>query len=128
MQPAPPCGYIGILAPSSPFHPLVPCRKELGHLRADPLQALHQLHYSSSQTLSEPGSDLSVSAQSLQACLTLCDPMDCSPPGSSVHGLLQARILEWVAVPSSRGASDPGIEPGSTASSALQAGSLPLSL
>ena len=32
-----------------------------------------------------------------QLCLTLCDPMDCSPPGSSVHGLLQARILEWVA-------------------------------
>ena len=38
-----------------------------------------------------------------QSCLTLCDPMDCSPPGSSVHGILQARILEWVVVPSSRG-------------------------
>ena len=36
---------------------------------------------------------------------TLCDAMDCSPPGSSVHGLLQARILEWVAVPSPRGSS-----------------------
>ena len=35
----------------------------------------------------------------------LCDPMDCSPPGSSVHGLLQARILEWVAIPFSRGSS-----------------------
>ena len=33
-----------------------------------------------------------------QSCLTLCDPMDCSPPGSSVHGILQARILEWVAL------------------------------
>ena len=32
-----------------------------------------------------------------QLCLTLCDPMNCSPPGSSVHGILQARILEWVA-------------------------------
>ena len=32
-------------------------------------------------------------------CLTLCDPMDCSPPGSSVHGILRARILEWVAMP-----------------------------
>ena len=31
-------------------------------------------------------------------CQTLCDPMDCSPPGSSVHGILQARILEWVAI------------------------------
>ena len=38
-------------------------------------------------------------AKSLQSCLTLCDPMDCSPPGSSVHGLLQARILEWIAMP-----------------------------
>ena len=37
-----------------------------------------------------------------QLCLTLCDPMGCSPPGSSVYGILQARILEWVAVPSSR--------------------------
>ena len=37
-----------------------------------------------------------------QSCLTLCDPMDCSPPGSSVHGILQARILEWVAISFSR--------------------------
>ena len=42
-------------------------------------------------------------AKSLQSCLTLCDPMDCSPPGSSVHGILKARILEWVAIPFSRG-------------------------
>ena len=34
-----------------------------------------------------------------QLCLTLCGPMDCSPPGSSVHGILQARILEWAAIP-----------------------------
>ena len=34
-----------------------------------------------------------------QLCLTLRDPMDCSPPGSSVHGIFQARILEWVAIP-----------------------------
>ena len=46
-------------------------------------------------------------AKSLEVCLTRCDPMDCSPPGSSVHGILQARILEWVAVPSSRGSSQP---------------------
>ena len=43
-----------------------------------------------------------------QLCLTLCDPMDCSPPGSSVHGILQARILEWVAIPFSRGSFLPG--------------------
>ena len=42
-----------------------------------------------------------VRAKSLQLCQTLCDPMDCSPPGSSVHGILQARILEWVAISSS---------------------------
>ena len=40
-----------------------------------------------------------------QSCPTLCDPMDCSPPGSSVHGILQARILEWVFMSSSRGSS-----------------------
>ena len=44
----------------------------------------------------------------VQSCLNLCDPMDCSPPGSSVHRILQARILEWVAIPSSRGSSQPG--------------------
>ena len=41
----------------------------------------------------------------------LCDPMDCSPPASSVHGILQARILEWLAIPFSRGSSHPGIKP-----------------
>ena len=46
-----------------------------------------------------------VCAKLLQLCLTLCDPMDCSPPGSSVHGMLQARILERVAMPSSWGSS-----------------------
>ena len=42
-----------------------------------------------------------------QSCPTLCNVMDCSLPGSSVHGTLQARILEWVAIPSSRGSSQP---------------------
>ena len=42
---------------------------------------------------------------SLLSYVWLCDPMDCSPPGSSVHGIFQARILEWVAIYSSRGAS-----------------------
>ena len=49
----------------------------------------------------------SVSAKLLQSCLTLCDRMDSSPPGSSVHGILLVRILEWVAMPSSRGSSCP---------------------
>ena len=42
-------------------------------------------------------------AKSLQSCPTLCNPMDCSPPGSCIHGILQVRILEWVAIPFSRG-------------------------
>ena len=41
------------------------------------------------------------------SCLTLCDPKDYSPPGSSIHGILQARILEWVAMPVLRGSSNP---------------------
>ena len=44
-----------------------------------------------------------VKALVTQLCLTLCDPMDCSPPGSSVYGILRARILEWVVIPFSRG-------------------------
>ena len=46
-------------------------------------------------------------AKSLQSCLTLCDPIDGSPPGSPVPGILQARILEWVAISFSRGSSQP---------------------
>ena len=46
-----------------------------------------------------------VHAKSLELCLTLCIPMDCSPPGSSVHGILQARKLEWILMPSSKGSS-----------------------
>ena len=42
-----------------------------------------------------------------QSCPTLCDPMDCSPPGFSVHGILQARIQEWIAIPFSRGTFPP---------------------
>ena len=55
-------------------------------------------------------------------CPTLCDPMDSSLPGSSVHGILQARILEWVTFLSPGDLPDLGIEPGSPA---LQADSLP---
>ena len=57
-----------------------------------------------------------------QSCLTLCDPMEHSPPGSSVHGIPQARILEWVAIPSLGDLPDPGIESGCLV---LQADSLP---
>ena len=57
----------------------------------------------------------------LQSCPTLCDPTDCSPPGSSVHEILQARILEWIAM-SSRSLPNPGIEPVSLTSLALAGG------
>ena len=59
-------------------------------------------------------------AESFQSFMTLCDPVECSPPGSSVYGILQARILEWVDMPSSRGLPNPGIELRLPASSALQ--------
>ena len=61
-----------------------------------------------------------VKVKATQLCPTLCDPMD-----YTVHGILQARILEWVALPCSRGSSHPGIEPRSPA---LQTGSLPAEL
>ena len=60
-----------------------------------------------------------------QSRLTLCDPMDCGPPGSAAHGISQARILEWVAVSFSGGSSWPGIKPRSPAS---QVDSLPAEL
>ena len=59
-----------------------------------------------------------------KSCLTLCDPMDCSLPGSSVLGILQARILEWVAISSSRGSSPPRDR---TRISCIGRGTLPLS-
>ena len=61
-------------------------------------------------------------AKSLQSCSILCDPMDCSPPGSSVHRISKARILGQVAIPSPRDLPDPGIKPGSPG---LQADSVP---
>ena len=61
-----------------------------------------------------------------QSCSTLCDPMGYSPKGSSVHGILQARIMEWVAIFFSRGSSQPRIKP--RRSPALQVGSLPAKL
>ena len=67
-----------------------------------------------------------VPAQSLQSCLTLCDPMDCTLPNSSVPGILQARILEWDAKPSSRGSSRLSDQTCISCISFPQADSLPL--
>ena len=66
-------------------------------------------------------------AKSFHSCPTLCNPIDGSPPGSAVPGILQARTLEWVAISFSRRSSNPGIELASLAFPALQANSLPLS-
>ena len=63
-----------------------------------------------------------VHVKSLQLCPTLCNPMVCSPPGPSVHRILQARIMESVAMPSSRDLLDPGMEPISLMSPALAGG------
>ena len=60
-----------------------------------------------------------------QSCPTLCNPMDCTTPGSSVHEIFQARILEWLLFPSPGDLPNPGIEPGSPA---LQADLLPSEL
>ena len=57
-----------------------------------------------------------------QSCLTLCNPMDCRPPGASVQWIFQERVLEWVAIPFSRGSCQPRYQ---TWSAALQADSLP---
>ena len=65
---------------------------------------------------------MKVKALVVQLCLTLCYPMDCCLPGSSVHGILQARVLEWVVISSIGDLPDPGIEPRFPA---LQADSLP---
>ena len=58
-------------------------------------------------------------AKSLQSCLTLCNPMDCSPPGSSVHGILQAKLLEGIAIPPPGDLPDLGIKPASLTCPAL---------
>ena len=68
---------------------------------------------------------VSVCVLVVQSCPALSNPMDCSLPGSSVHGILQARILDWLAIPFSRDLPDPGIKPRSPA---LQADSLPSEL
>ena len=61
-------------------------------------------------------------AKSLQSCLTLCDPVDCRPPGPSAHGILQARILEWVAKPPPGDLPHPGTKPTFLMSPALTGG------
>ena len=73
----------------------------MGHnYRACALQPANGNYRAHVQQLLKPTLQSLYHAELLQLCLTLCDPMDCSPPGSSVRGILQARILEWIAIPS----------------------------
>ena len=88
-----------------------------GHKESDRVEQLNN-----NNSIGIEGCYVHVCAKSLQACPTLCDPMDCSLPGSSVYGILQVRILEWVAMPFSRGFFRLGMEPMSLMSPALAGG------
>ena len=79
-----------------------------------PKRDLHELKSSFSTKCAA-----ATAAKSLQSCLTPCKPMDCSLPGSSVHGIFQARVLEWGASSFSRGSPHAEIKPGSPALQAL---------
>ena len=81
------------------------------HLSLLPLVSSSQLSLTKSNNLKDIR--LGMRAKSFQSCPALCNPMDCSLPGSSVRGILQARMLEWVAISFSRDLPDPGINPAS---------------
>ena len=98
------------------------CRIQPGHTT----QLQTQQGWCSEQPLSNWAAEIKSSLRKLTGCNCVCvalvvhllscvplfhDSMDCSPPHSSVHGILQARILEWAAIPFSRGLPNPGIEP-----------------
>ena len=93
---------------SLPFHPAVShILSELSIMTHLSWVALSGTGFIASLSYKTLQSHCVLCAKSPQSCLTLCDRMDCSPPGFSVHGILQARILEWVAMPFSRGSSQP---------------------
>ena len=71
------------------------------------LSQAHHTRLGGSRQFSPWNWNMKVKMLVIQSCPTLYDSMDCSPPGSSVHRILQARILEWVAIPFSRGSSPP---------------------
>ena len=84
-------------------HHLIRCKKHRSLVRSDRITSMLQ------------GTNVGVCVCVLvaQSCPILCDPMDCSPPGSSVYGIIQARVLEWVAISFSGYLPNPGIKPGS---------------
>ena len=88
------CNPMDCSTPGLPVHhQLLELAQTHVHGVGDAIQPSHPL-----SSPSPPAFNLSHA----QSCPALCDPMDCSPPGSSVHGILQARILEWIAISFSR--------------------------
>ena len=99
----------GILVPQPGIQPIPLALgvQSLNHWTARTAREVPPLSFLNSASASSLRATCGLKVKVLIAplCLTLCDPMDCSPPSSSVHGILQARILEWVAIPFSRGSS-----------------------
>ena len=98
------------------------CRSQEHHLQAWPMKRSVKSSFFSLPSFAGWMQILLQRTARPQLCPTLCNPMDCSLPGSSVHGILWARILAWTAMPSSRDLPKPGIKPWSPA---LQADFLP---
>ena len=80
-------------------YPMAACTLASGHLGLEIRTLYHCTLYSESERKEK--------VKIAQLCLTLCDPMDCSLSGSSIHGIFQARVLEWIAISFSRGSSRP---------------------
>ena len=79
----------------------------MSDLTLETLKSLREIgfHLASLDRVYDPHMESLVVVLVAQSCPILCDPMDCSSPGPSVHGILQAKILEWVAITFSRGSS-----------------------
>ena len=98
----------------------IACKVQGKTLRTDLNYSFPRIHFNTERSVGETVSSSPLDKESwkifnfstfmrkhAQSCLSLCDPMDCSPPGSSVHGIFPARILEWVVIFSSRRSSQP---------------------
>ena len=105
-----------LLAPGLSVHPTPSPPAPMCLKQNSAASTSHSTSYTVNQKMASPNAILALLGLQLcvcvcvcvlvaQLCPTLCDPMDCSPPDSSVHGILQARILEWVASSFSRGSS-----------------------
>ena len=97
---------VSVIRAFTPFMGTLPSR--LNHLpKVSPPNIILWIRFQHVNFEKTQAFSLQVPSEVAQSCPTLCNPMDCSPPGSSVHGIFQARILEWVAISFSRGSSQP---------------------